>query len=93
MISAVFIPQQVAISWATLSDTRIQRPIPHWVAWTNLALTLTWVPAYACHTVQHGPVAWNGGVTFWMILATFGIQFALVVFVFFKGTRPEMSYL
>lgn len=78
LVATPFATQEFAISYSILSDRRPDPLIPHWVAWVNSLLTLTWFPAYAAHCVHSGAIAWDGAVGFWLPLASLGIQVSLV---------------
>lgn len=85
-----FVAQDLAISWAILSDTRSKPLFPHWLAYTTSGLTLTLYPALGVHCVHHGAVAWNGALGFWLGAAGFGIQVGLLVsFLLNAAARPD----
>ena len=80
-----FVAQELAISYAILSDHRPVPLFPHWLAWANTALSFTYYPALGAHCVHHGPIAWNGALAFWLPSAGFLIQLVLLVFYFLKA--------
>lgn len=85
-----FVAQDLAISWAILSDARSKPLFPHWLAYTTSGLTLTLYPALGVHCVHHGAVAWNGALGFWLGAAGFGIQVGLLVSFLLKAVaRPD----
>lgn len=78
LITTPFAVQEFAVSYIVLSNRSEDPFIPRWVAWVNSILTMTYFPAYAAHCVRHGPIAWDGSVTFWLPLVAIGIQIGLV---------------
>jgi len=82
-----FIAQDLLVSCAILSDKRPTPLIPHWVAWVNSAVTLTFYPAFGVHCVRSGPIAWNGAVTFWLGAVGLGLQIGLLVLYFLKSVN------
>ncbi|KAE8155117.1 hypothetical protein BDV25DRAFT_135160 [Aspergillus avenaceus] len=77
--------QEAVLSWGICCDYRAKPLIPHWVAWVNAGLSLSWIPTYATHIVHDGPLAWNGGYTFWVPWGTSGIMYTLVTIYFWKA--------
>lgn len=85
-----FIAQDLAISYAILSDRRPEPLFPHWLAWVNTGLTIGFYPALGVHCVHRGPLAWNGALSFWVGAVAFSIQVGLLVFYLLKVVgRPD----
>lgn len=91
VVTSPFVAQEFAISLGILSDTRAKPMIPHWVAWVNSSLTITYIPAYSAHCVREGPFAWDGAVTFWLPIAAIGVQTSLLCFYFFMYLRRRSA--
>ncbi|KAJ5918356.1 hypothetical protein N7454_010731 [Penicillium verhagenii] len=84
MINAAYVPQQVAIVLACLSDPRPKPLIPKWTSWLSLACMCVWITAYAGHIAHSGPFAWDGAVAFWTVIAVYFIQCSLLLFHLMK---------
>ena len=93
VVTSQFATQEFAISIGILSDTRAKPLIPHWVAWINSLLTLTYIPAYSAHCVREGSMAWNGAVTFWLPIAAVAVQTGLLCFYVWSHLRRHTSYV
>ncbi len=88
-----FVAQDLAISYAILSDQCPKPLLPHWLAWVNTALIFTFYPVLGVHCVHHGAVAWNGILSFWLPAAGFSMQAGLLVFYLLKAVgKPEELY-
>lgn len=91
LVTSQFATQEFAISGGILSDTRAKPLVPHWVAWINSSLTLTYIPAYSAHCVRKGPMAWDGAVTFWLPIAAIAVQTGLLCFYFWMYLRQHTA--
>lgn len=90
MLFPPFIVQDLAVSWAILSDKRPKPLFPHWLAYATTGLTLTFYPALGVHCVHYGAMAWDGALEFWLGAAGFGIQVGLLVSFLIKAVgRPN----
>jgi hypothetical protein len=67
------ITQNLAFGWAMLADLRPKPLFPRWLGWMNVIFPFGLCPSMGLHFVHHGPIAWNGWVTFWLGFAWFGI--------------------
>ncbi|PLN80600.1 hypothetical protein BDW42DRAFT_170442 [Aspergillus taichungensis] len=92
VVTSQFATQEFAISFGILSDTRAKPLVPHWVAWVNSLLTLTYIPAYSAHCVHEGPMAWDGAVTFWLPIAAVAVQTGLLCFYVLMHLRRHATY-
>lgn len=92
MIPCLFV-QDIAISSAILSDYRAKPLLPRWLACANTLLPFGWFGVLGTHCVYHGPISWNGAITFWLTAATFFVQLILNVICFWKaaGTPDDVS--
>ncbi|KAJ5673958.1 hypothetical protein N7462_009397 [Penicillium macrosclerotiorum] len=80
-----FIAQDLAISWAILSDRRPKPLFPRWLAYTTTGLTIGLYPALGVHCVHSGVLAWNGALTFWVGMACAFFQMNLLVFYLMRA--------
>ncbi|KAJ5627623.1 hypothetical protein N7490_009851 [Penicillium lividum] len=85
MINASYIPQQIAIVLACLSDPRPRPLIPKWTSWLSLACMAVWTTAYAGHIPHYGPFTWNGAVAFWTVIAVYVVQCSLLLYYLMKA--------
>jgi hypothetical protein len=69
-----FLIQTWAWAYAIIKDTRPNRPVPRFVAIINIIAPIIFIFPTALHTTKHGALAWNGGVSFWLVGATFGLE-------------------
>lgn len=93
MLFPPFIAQDLALSWAILSDKRAQPLFPRWLAYATTGLTLTFYPALGVHCVHHGAVAWNGALGFWLGAAGFGLQVGLLVRIMLNAAgKPDLEH-
>lgn len=72
-----FMAQNFALAYAILVDTRAKPVFPKWVALVNITVPILFVPAIGMHCVKTGPLAWNGGMTFWMAGSIFCTQLGI----------------
>jgi hypothetical protein len=61
-----FQAQIFAFTRAIVVDTRPRPYFPKSLAVINTVTLLLYFPMYTSHTFHTGPLAWNGGVSFWM---------------------------
>ncbi|KAI8937413.1 hypothetical protein NX059_005138 [Plenodomus lindquistii] len=69
-----FMIQNFAWSYAIIKDPRPDRPVPRWIAISNIVSPIVFAMASAMHTTKHGAFAWQGAVSFWMVGIFFGVQ-------------------
>lgn len=69
-----FLIQNFAFAYAVLIDEREKPIFPRYIALVNVVAPILFVPAIAMHFAKTGPVAWNGGISFWMPAVVFGSQ-------------------
>ncbi|PHH61029.1 hypothetical protein CDD81_851 [Ophiocordyceps australis] len=70
----VFMVQDYAFAYAILSDPSPKPLFPKKIAMMNLVAPAIFVPAITAHCFKTGPLAWNGGVNFWLVNLTGGVQ-------------------
>lgn len=57
----------------SLADDRPDPMVLRWVGWLTLVCTVAWAPGLGANLVHDGPMAWNGGITFWVPMVAFFI--------------------
>lgn len=72
--------QAILIGVAILRDRREEPVFPRWVGYTSLWCALLFTPGGLIVFFKSGPLAWNGVIAWWLLLAGFGVWvIALVV--------------
>jgi hypothetical protein len=78
------VTQGVAFGWAILADLRPKPLFPRWLGWMNVIFPFGLCPGLGLHFVHHGPVAWNGWLSFWLGFVWFGsLTGANILYVIF----------
>jgi hypothetical protein len=67
--------QAIAIGVAILSDDRTAPVLPRWVGYANLWCALLFTPGAVNVFFKDGPLAWNGIISWYMVLVVFCIWF------------------
>jgi hypothetical protein len=66
--SPPYMVQPIAFGWCILSDRNSKPLFPRWFGWTTLVLAALNLPGVTVPFFKTGPLAWNGAVTWWMLL-------------------------
>lgn len=87
----LFFFQEVPIAVAILMDRSPRPAFPRWVAYANLWIPLTFLPALLPYFFKTGPLAWQGVLVFYLGLATFGAWVVVMMWALLKANRqvPE----
>ena len=70
--------QMLAFGLAVQRDWRAVSLFPQWTAWLAYAVGLTYVPLSLMPFFQHGPLAWNGLISFWAVFVMFFVYIVIV---------------
>lgn len=81
--------QALAIAIATLRDKRSVPVFPRWVGYFNIWCALLFLPGLACIYVRRGPLAWNGVISFWIVLAAFTVWLFVMTRVLFLAIAQQ----
>jgi hypothetical protein len=82
MATPPWFSQEIAITYLILSDTRRRPLIPRWLAWLCSLASVVMLPGLGVHMSHRGPLAWNGGITFWFIsFAGFSQHILLIIYL------------
>ncbi|KAI9733828.1 MAG: hypothetical protein M1818_007095 [Claussenomyces sp. TS43310] len=84
-----FMTQNFAFAYAILIDQRPHPLFPKFMAVINIAVPILFVPAIAMHCTKTGPLAWNGGLTFWTAGSLFCSQLVIDSICLFFAIRSE----
>jgi hypothetical protein len=83
----LFIFQEVPIAVAILMDRSRKPAFPRWVAYANLWIPLTFLPALLPYFFKTGPLAWQGLLVFYLGLVTFGAWVAIMMWALLNASR------
>lgn len=87
-----FMAQNFAFAYAIIIDSRPQPLFPKPIAILNILVPVLFVPAIAMHCVFDGPLAWNGGMTFWMAGGIFCVQLIIDSVCLSRAIRTETEH-
>lgn len=77
-----FILQYAALAVAIFSDKRDEPALPRWLAYLQIWISLSFIPAIMPFFIKSGPFAWNGIFVWWIPLSLFVVWFvAMIVYV------------
>lgn len=87
----VFFCQEVPIAIAIFAD-KSQRPVfPRWVAYANLWIPLSFLPAFLAFFFTSGPVAWQGILVFYLGLVTFGLWIVIMMWALLRALAEQRA--
>ncbi len=87
----LFFFQEVPIAVSILMDRSAQPLFPRWVAYANLWIPLTFLPALLAYFAKTGPVAWQGVLVFYLGLATFGAWVVVMMWALLNANRDQVE--
>ena len=70
-----FILQYVALAYAILNDKRAVPAFPRWIAYLQIFISMSFLPAVIPYYVKTGPFAWNGVFVWWLPACVFAIWY------------------
>lgn len=76
------IAQNAALAVAVYLDRRAPAVLPRWVGHFNVVMALCFIPAAFAITTDHGPLAWDGSLAYFLRV----IAFAVYIVVMFVAT-------
>jgi hypothetical protein len=76
---APFILQYTILAIVIFGDRRPQPAYPRWVAYLQLWVSLSFLPAVIAFFLKTGPFAWNGLFVWWIPFATFTAWFGIMI--------------
>jgi len=79
--------QLLPITIAILLDRSAQPLLPRWLAYLCFWTELLFLPALAMGFFQHGPLAWNGLLSFWLAAAGFSTWLICMSICMFRAAR------
>lgn len=75
------ITQNVSLALAIYMDDQPRPIFPRWVAPFNIVTALLMVPGAFALMFKEGPLAWDGALSFWSRIGSFGVYIAVMFFV------------
>jgi hypothetical protein len=75
------ITQNLCLALSIYMDTRPKPIFPHWVGHFNVVTALLMGPGAFAIVHKTGPLAWDGSLSFWVRIATYGLYIAVMFFV------------
>jgi hypothetical protein len=75
------ITQNLCLASSIYMDARPKPIFPHWVGHFNLATALLMGPGAFAIVHKTGPLAWDGFLSFWVRIGTYGLYVAVMFFV------------
>ena len=83
--------QVVVIGIAMLQDGREAPIFPRWAGWLNIVVGATWIPGTFIVYAKHGPLAWNGLLSWWVPCASYLVWMAVMTVLLLKAVDREES--
>ncbi len=80
--------QNIAIAVAIFHD-REQKVYPRWVGYFNLWMATLFTPGTLLYFFKTGPLAWNGVLTWWVVLAAFCVWFVVMFVMTLRAIRNQ----
>lgn len=81
------------VAVAILRDRNRERVLPRWVAWYNLYAGFLMVPASFMGLFKDGPLAWDGLLTFWVVVIDFFAWMVVMSVVLFRRISQDQAHL
>jgi hypothetical protein len=75
----IFAIQWGAIGFAMLTDKREKPLFPSWIAWVGFFTCATFISTTMISFMTHGPFAWQGLITFWVVFVMFFVYLFAIV--------------
>jgi hypothetical protein len=90
-IAGTAILQAVAIGVAILADRRSEPILPRWAGYANLWCALLFAPGSVAVFFKHGPLAWNGILSWYMVLTVFCLWFVVNTVVVLRAIARQQG--
>jgi hypothetical protein len=81
--------QAVVLGVAVLSDKRNEPIFPRWFGYFSICSALLFCPAALNVFVKDGPLAWNGLIAWWLLLAAFFVWVLVVTGVLLRAASIQ----
>lgn len=80
--------QNLAIGLAALQD-REQKVLPRWFGYYNLWSIVLFIPGSLLYFVKTGPFAWDGALSWWLVVVDFILWFAVTFLVMRRAVKTQ----
>jgi len=81
----------LCLALAVFLDARSDPVFPRWVAYVNIATAAAMTPAACAVIFRTGPLAWDGAVSFWLRIAAFSLNIAVMFVVLRSAINRQAS--
>lgn len=78
---------------AIFRDRSGEQVLPRWVAWYNVYAGFAMLPASFIGLFTRGPLAWNGVLSFWLVLLDFFIWMVVITVVLLRRISVDQARL
>lgn len=82
-----FILQYATLAVAIFIDERDAPAFPRWVAYLQIWVSLSFLPAVLAFFFKTGPFAWDGLMVWWIPLTTFSAWFLILIVMVAKAVK------
>jgi phage shock protein PspC (stress-responsive transcriptional regulator) len=89
MVNAVPVLQAVLFGLVILGDKAPKPLFPRWFGYLNLWMAVLFFPAALITFFKTGPFAWNGLISFWMIVVVVGAEMLVLMVYLLKAINRE----
>ena len=85
----MIVAQMLCLGLAVLLDAHPEPIFPRWVGYFSFAVALAMMPAAGAAVFRDGPLAWDGGVSFWLRNSSYGAFLVVMFFVLRRAIERE----
>jgi hypothetical protein len=83
------IVQNFCLAMAVYLDKGLRPVFPRWVAHFNIVTAVLIAPSAFALMYKTGPLAWDGAISFWLHICTYGVYVAVMFFVVRAAIRQQ----
>jgi hypothetical protein len=83
------VAQAVLIGVAALTDRRAKPIFPRWLGYFSIVSAVLFFPAGLDVFTETGPIAWNGWLAWWVLVAAFFVWLVVVSAVVLRAIRNQ----
>lgn len=83
------IVQNFCLAMAVYLDKGLRPVFPRWVAHFNIVTAVLIAPSAFALMYKTGPLAWDGAISFWLHISTYGVYVAVMFFVVRAAIRQQ----
>jgi hypothetical protein len=88
-IISTAIIQGYSIGWVILADKRLEPVFPRWVGYFQFWVLTLLVPGSLIVFFTHGPLAWNGVLAWWLVLAAYFMWIVITSVYLVRAIKRE----